>query len=511
MGKIVSLNNINKTIRYLKKNGISEAYYAARERIELKKNDEYVYSSPDKSEFEEQRQILENTTNAEKWPFITVVIPAYETKEDYLRAAIDSVVTQSYLNWELIIVDASKSDAVKTVVKDYVHDTIRYIELNSNKGISENTNVGLDLAQGDYIALLDHDDVLATDALFEMAKCIKDRIQSGFEAPAIVYSDEDKTDENGEIFFDPHFKFDFNFDLYLTNNYICHLMLVNREKLGNIRLRAAYDGAQDYDLVLQIITNLIVDNHIQVTRLNEHIIHVQKVLYHWRCHLESTAANTDSKMYAYEAGKNAVEHFIDSMLSAKYYQMTGNTGAANLDTGAANSDTRNTHDDIKTTHSKHLGFYKTTWGRSILDIYSIRPEIGAVITRKLDNKGKMTPVILGKNAEWMYVGLDKHFSGELNRFDSAQDVFAADIRFMNMREEVKDLYISFLNEKGITEKQILDTISHGYRAESKSITKSDGKVLYIKDLSIEFAKCMHEAGYMILFYPKNEYRYQQYK
>jgi len=486
MGKIINLNNFNKTIRYLKKNGFSEAYYTAKERIALKKSSLYIFAPVSEEECKGQREIinndflLKNYGNDAKWPLITVVIPAYETKKEYLSVAIESVLDQTYPFWELIIADASSSGIVQETVSEYigkatenVEEKIRYIHLETNLGISGNTNIGIDMAKGDYIALLDHDDFLTKDALFCMVSHILERVKAGFELPTIVYSDEDKTDESGTTFFEPNLKFDFNYDMFLTNNYICHLMLINREKLGNIRLRGEFDGAQDFDLCLQIIAGLLVDNNISPTMLKEHITHVKRVLYHWRCHSESTAANTDSKLYAYEAGKNAVEKFIKNVYLPQ--------------------------SEIEVSHSRHLGFYNTSWGKNLRDLFEIRPEIGAVISRKLDNKGCMTTVILNEECEWQYVGLHKRYSGELNRFSIAQNVYAADIRYLKMRDEVKALYLEFLKTRGINESQIMSTIQSG--TELKSIILNNGKVLYIKDLSIEFANVMREKGYMILYIP----------
>ena len=172
---------------------------------------------------------------------------------------------------------------------------VRYAHLPANGGISGNTNAALQMAEGEFVCLLDHDDLLAPDALYELAAVLR-------KDPALdaVYSDEDKVDFEGKQHFQPHFKPDFNLDLLRSNNYICHLFCVRTvlaRKTGGFR--RAYDGAQDYDFILRC------------TELAGKIGHVSRILYHWRCHPASTAANPDSKRYAYEAGKRAIEAHLE--------------------------------------------------------------------------------------------------------------------------------------------------------------------------------------------------------
>ncbi len=181
--RILNVNNIRKTVNYLRKNGVKHAYYAAMERIEEEKKSDYIYEEPPKGLLLKQRE------EAGKMPYkFSIVVPAYETKEEYLRELIDSVLYQSYENWELIIADASLGDRVEKVVSEYLESRhpepeyfksrgkrIKYIRLTENKGISENTNVGIMAATGDYIALLDHDDLITAYALYEIAGVIQMR------------------------------------------------------------------------------------------------------------------------------------------------------------------------------------------------------------------------------------------------------------------------------------------------------------------------------------------------
>ena len=171
---------------------------------------------------------------------------------------------------------------------------IKYISSSEQLKISDNTNLALSIATGDYIAFADHDDLLEINALYECATLINEK-----NTVDMIYSDEDKVSMNSGRYFEPHFKPDFNIDLLRSVNYFCHLVVVGRkviEKVGG--LNGDFDGAQDYDFVLRCIEN------------TKNIYHIPKVLYHWRAHIDSTAENPESKKYAFEAGKRAVqEHY----------------------------------------------------------------------------------------------------------------------------------------------------------------------------------------------------------
>lgn len=232
-----------------------------------------------------------------KNPLISIVVPTYHTPKDFLVQLIDSVQDQTYGKFELCIADGSDTNEVEAIVTGYsITDTrIRYKRLEENKGISENTNAGIKMAQGEYIALLDHDDFLEPNALFEVVKLINE-----VDVADVIYTDEDKSNKEGKEFFNPHFKSGFNLDLLRSNNYICHFLVVRRELAGKIGLlNKEYDGAQDYDFVLRLAEN------------TNNIHHVSKVVYHWRVSENSTAENPNSKKYAYEAGKRAIEAHLN--------------------------------------------------------------------------------------------------------------------------------------------------------------------------------------------------------
>ena len=404
----------------MKRNGFRDTYYAAKERLKMRIGGSYSYVCPDAAELARQKEETGKSGDAsetEIWPSITLVMPAYNPPEDFFRQAADSVINQSYQNWNLVICDASdaESHVSDDIVRQYTSDPrVTYLKITKNRGISENTNTGIEEAlrrSPDYIGFMDHDDVLTPDALYHMACAIRDSREAGSAnpAPALIYSDEDKmqqTDSSGALtYFDPHRKYDFNYDLFLTNNYICHLMLVRSDILENIRFRPEYDGAQDYDLALQIIRFLC--GSAGISELKKNIIHVQRILYHWRSHIGSTATNTESKSYAYEAGLRALTEHVHLMHSA----------------------------DVSVSHSKHLGFYDVNWG----DVFARRPDIGAIIGRVIDLRGQMISCIRDEQGNSLYAGLNKNYAGEFNRFDCAQDVYLADIRYVKVRPELESL------------------------------------------------------------------------
>jgi glycosyltransferase involved in cell wall biosynthesis len=237
-----------------------------------------------------------------KGPLISVIIPAYNPPPAYFEELIYSVISQAYQNWELILINASSQARSKATINDckLKDKRIRVFEVENN-GISVNTNYGIKLAKGDYVAFVDHDDVLEPFALYEVALAI---IDSGAE---LIYTDEDKISENGEIYFDPHFKPDWSPDLLTHVNYINHLSVIKKSLILRAGLLdPAKDGAQDYDLILR------------VTDLSPKIVHVPKVLYHWRSAQNSTAQDFSSKKNITDAGQKSLEeHFERQGLSVK--------------------------------------------------------------------------------------------------------------------------------------------------------------------------------------------------
>lgn len=226
-------------------------------------------------------------------PKISIVVPLYRTPEKYLDALVESIRAQSYENWELCLSDGSGPDSpLDDILERYEKSDsrIRTVRNGCRLHIAENTNEALKIATGDYIAFADHDDLLTPDAMFEVVKAV-----NCDPSPLVLYSDEDKVTV-GDKFMQPHMKPDFNIDLLRTVNYICHLFVVKRELLDQVgMLRGEFDGAQDYDFIFRCV------------EATDRIFHIPRVLYHWRFFEGSTAENPESKLYAFEAGKRAIE------------------------------------------------------------------------------------------------------------------------------------------------------------------------------------------------------------
>ena len=226
-------------------------------------------------------------------PKFSVVVPLYHTPAKFLKDLVRSMMYQSYANWELCLVNASPEDVhLTSLLENWAmrDKRIRVIRLEKNLGIAQNTNAGIAASTGEFIAFLDHDDFLEPDALF----CYADALNKD-KTIDVFYSDEDKTDEYAAHYFYPHFKSDFNIDLLHANNYMCHFLAVRKSLVDTVGgLNEKFDGAQDYDFVLRLTEN------------TKKIYHCPRILYHWRCSNQSTAANQGNKMYAIHAGKAAL-------------------------------------------------------------------------------------------------------------------------------------------------------------------------------------------------------------
>ena len=228
-------------------------------------------------------------------PLISVLLPVYQTPEQWLRRCLDSVLAQAYGNWELCVVDdASPSPRVLEILEEYARSDsrIRVKRRQENGHISRASNTALEMARGAFVALLDHDDELRPHALLEMAAAIGKN-----PGVRLLYSDEDKIDEDGGRFH-PYFKPDWNPDLLLSQNYVCHLTVIDtllvRDSGG---FRVGFEGSQDHDLFLRCTARL----------QQSQVHHVPKVLYHWRAIAGSTALERGAKDYASSAGARAVQ------------------------------------------------------------------------------------------------------------------------------------------------------------------------------------------------------------
>lgn len=470
----LTIANLKKTVYYLKRNGLRDTYLAALERLQQKESQDYVYRALPEEELMRQRK----QASRGKYSF-SILVPAYRTEESYLRAMLESVLAQTYPGFELIIADASEDDRVEKVVGAYQDERIKYMHLEENRGISENTNAALEAAAGEYIGLLDHDDLLTPDALFAMAEALKEAEEQGITLQ-LLYSDEDKCDESGEYYYEPHRKTGFNLDLLLSNHYICHFMVMKAELMKALQFRREYDGAQDFDITLRAVGALFARKAGQACpapekgtkgeaqlfpkEAEETICHVSKVLYHWRCHRGSTAENPQSKQYAYEAGGRAIADF--------------------LKTNGLN---------VRVVPTKHLGFYRVEYEA---DLLAVRPDVGAVGGCLYGRNNKITGGIYEESGQCPYEGLRKGFSGYMHRASLRQDAAAVDIRLMKLRpslleaarEAFEDSHLQSgavtLAEDGTLDCSALELTEEAYR-----------------QLSIRLCRKIRELGYRIVWDP----------
>ena len=296
MFRKLSPYTIRKGFRYMKHYGPKEFWIRLHERFEP---EEVPYGLwyrayiPTEETLETQRK-----QKFDYSPLISIAVPAYQTPVEFLRQMIESLIVQTYSNWELCIVNASPdNEEMQKVLAEYSagDSRVRFCNLKENLGIAENTNCAFAMAKGEFVGLLDHDDLLAPNALYEIVKILQDHPQAD-----ALYTDEDKVTTELDEHFQPHLKPDFNLDLLRSNNYICHFFVVRKsivEKAGGFRKE--FDGAQDYDFIFRCTENA------------GEVLHVPEILYHWRTHKASTADNPASKMYAFEAGKRAIEAHLE--------------------------------------------------------------------------------------------------------------------------------------------------------------------------------------------------------
>lgn len=243
---------------------------------------------PDKKELAAQR-----THVFTQRPLISILIPVYRPKLAHLKKMLQSVLQQTYDNWELCLAFyGSRDDEIGQYLRGLTKNNqkVKVKLLKDNYGIAGNTNKAMDMATGDWIAFADQDDLLREDALFEYVRTIH------MTDADVIYCDEDKLDDETGMYFEPHFKPDYNPDLLRCSNYVCHMLMVRASLAKQVgKLNPEMDGSQDYDFTLRC------------SEMTSRFVHISKILYSWRSHRDSTALNPESKMYAFEAGKRALE------------------------------------------------------------------------------------------------------------------------------------------------------------------------------------------------------------
>ncbi len=279
------------------------SYYRSPKRIAKKIRDKrlekkaYKYFGTRSFPTEEERKKQEAVVYDKEIKF-SILVPLYNTPEKFLRDMIESVVNQTYGQWELLLADGSDEAHayVGEVCKEYYEKDTRivYKKLEKNEGISGNTNACYRMATGDYIGLFDHDDILHPCAFYEYRKVIDE------QGADYIYCDE-ATFTKGNInkMITLHFKPDYAIDNLRANNYICHFSLFKKDLLQETELfRTAFDGSQDHDMILRL------------TSLAERVVHVPKILYYWRAHPGSVASDIGAKLYCIDAAKRAVSDHL---------------------------------------------------------------------------------------------------------------------------------------------------------------------------------------------------------
>ena len=297
---------IKKGIQFYKRYGILGGIATLTGQSQIK--DKNYAAWYEKNKVSEEELTKQRNKEFPYMPLFSILVPVYNKPITYLREMLDSVRNQTYQKWQLCIANANpENEEVARILNQYIEmdKRIQVVNVPENLGIAQNTNKALSIAKGDYIGLLDHDDMLAADALFEAAKTVND------ENADVIYTDEDKITMSGEKHFQPNFKPEFNLDMLRSNNYICHFFIAKASLMKEIGgFRGEYNGAQDYDMIFRC------------TERADNIVRIPKVLYHWRMHEQSTAENPESKRYAFDAGKKVIEDHLKRCGESAEVQMT---------------------------------------------------------------------------------------------------------------------------------------------------------------------------------------------
>lgn len=305
---LLNARSIKKGLNYIRDNGIGGLMSSARYKM---RSPGAAYDGWYKNKHRPSEEELKRQRDSvlPYRPTISILVSVYMTQEVFLRAMLDSVQRQTYTHWELCIVDGSRGGAAQTeqIIREYAEQDsrIKYKLPDMNQGISGNIDMALDMATGEYVALLDHDDVLADDALY----CVVCELQE--KQYAVLYSDEDKLSEDGNKYLEPSFKPDFNLDLLRAYNYISNFFVVQRWLALSVGgFHEEYDGAQDYDFVLRCCERASgVESESEGLSDRTSIKHIPRVLYHWRIH-KYTAEQESEKERAKEIGRRAVEEHL---------------------------------------------------------------------------------------------------------------------------------------------------------------------------------------------------------
>ena len=422
MGKIQEI--VYRYYGFFKRNGFLRSFCRFVEAVRQKRSDS-IYNTLYHKRLSKKNVSFYNreSRNVKEGSIkFSVIVPAYETEPEHLRMMILSVLRQTYRNLELVIADGSPGRIVENTVKEFKDKRIVYRHLEKNGGISENTNAAIAMATGQFLTFMDHDDFIEQDALLEVEAAIQ-------KGAAIIYTDEDKFDADKNMFFCPNRKTDYNKDMFLSNNYICHLFTVSKEiadRTGGFRKE--FDGAQDYDFILRCIEGAGDDK----------IYHIPKVLYHWRTHSRSTAANPASKKYAYESGRRVLEAYLKRNNIAGSVEHTGHLGFYRI-----NYINQTRDGDYVLYLDKRLKPLNKDY-ENIMASYLSRGDIGAVGGRIIDRGGHIVSNGYVKDSNGKvrgkYCGMQMFYSGYMHRAEIVQDTQAVSSNACLIRAELSKYY-----------------------------------------------------------------------
>ncbi len=396
--------NVKRVTDYFRRNGIGSTYYAVRQHLSDAKVDrEYnrelkalhdIRTIDDASLARQTGNCLPNK------PLISILVPTYRPEDKYFREMLRSVKAQTYQNFELL--------------------------LGAGGGISENTNAALSEARGDYIALLDQDDFIEPDALYRIA------LEINMDAK-LIYTDEDKYDTENDCYLRPFRKPDFDMDLLLSNNYVCHFLAVKRElalKAGGFN--SEYDGAQDHDFILRC-AELIKP---------EEISHVRRILYHWRIHKGSTAGDPGEKNYAHTAGKRAIEDYLKRNGKDAEVSETEHRGFYRVEYKAGSAD----EDGYKMYLGKGIYPVKKDYESRMRAYLEANPDVGAVGGRVIDLLGRVISAGYERNEDRevvpLYRGMNYRMSGEFHMAKLRRQVDIISNQCMMLRSSLEDCAVS---------------------------------------------------------------------
>ena len=460
---------VKRSLGFMKRNGIRAGINEISESFSIRKLRGSDYVLPTERDIEVFKKLAGDLSIR---PKISLVVPAYNTDPFGFEGMVDSVLTQGYDNLELIVADASDDKEILKKICDLKGDNrIKYLSLSENKGISENTNSALKEASGDYIALLDHDDLLTPDAFLRIVENIISYKKRCTKEPDVIYSDEDKTGWDGKSFTERNSKPDFDPELLLNNNYICHLTVMKAELLKKLAFRPELDGAQDFDLLLRAV------------REGASFSHVPQILYHWRTSPGSAASNTEAKLYAYEAGVKALTDHAKALgYKADVYNL------------------------------RNVGYYEFRYNG---DIFESRKDLGAVGGRIVSepHRGKITGGIMDADGKVLYEGLPVGYTGYFHRAVCQQSAQALDIRCIRLNPALWDEFYKITGVK-YSEHRTPGTVS--LRPHENSRPPQEGEKIFdfqtlpedadIKKMSLELSERIRELGYGLLYYPSWQVR-----